>query len=250
MAGGHLHALYRHGSSPVHRAAPHLKVLATLGFVVAVVLTPKEQAWAFGLHLAVAVAALMAARIPAQFVAARLTVIVPFLLAAGTLPFLAAPPDNSWGLSVPGLWAAWNVAAKATLGTLASITLAATTEPSELIAGLERLRAPRIVTAILGFMIRYLDLVAAEMGRMRVAMRSRAYRPRWLGGASALGRGVGNLFLRSYERGERIHLAMMARGYSGSLPPAPPGAASVAPMATVAPAAAAWLVLAAALAAP
>lgn len=33
-----------------------------------------------------------------------------------------------------------------------------------------------------------------------------------------LAKSVGALFLRSYERGERVHLAMVSRGYDGRMP--------------------------------
>ena len=53
---------------------------------------------------------------------------------------------------------------------------------------------------------------------MWVALRSRGYRPRSLRGASALAEASGTLFVRSYERGERVHLAMLSRGYTGTMP--------------------------------
>ena len=70
----------------------------------------------------------------------------------------------------------------------------------------------------MGFMIRYLDVVTAEMGRMLVAMRSRGCDPRYPKHWPVLARSLGALFIRSYERGERVHLAMLSRGYTGTLP--------------------------------
>lgn len=218
MAGGHAHALYRHGHTALHELAPEVKVAATFGFVVAVVATPREAFGAFAVHAALLVTALVVARVPPGFVLPRLMVVAPFLVAVATLPVLGPPPDNAWGLSVAGLWGAWNIFAKAMLGMLATIALAATTEPSDLVTGLERLRMPRVVTAIMGFMIRYLDVVVGQVSRMSVAMRSRGYRPRWLGAVGPFARSLGSLFVRSFERGERVYLAMVARGYEGRMP--------------------------------
>jgi cobalt/nickel transport system permease protein len=67
-------------------------------------------------------------------------------------------------------------------------------------------------------MIRYLDVVVGELGRMRTALQARGYRPRWFGQARALGAVTGTLFVRSFERGERVYLAMQARGYAGHIP--------------------------------
>ena len=221
MSGVHVHALHHHGDSAVHRMAPHLKVVAAFLFVVAVVLTPREQIWAFGVHLALLASVAWLSRLPVRFLAVRMLVLLPFLVAAWTLPFIGSEPVNGLGLSIDGLWAAWNITAKAGLGTLASVLLAATTEIPDLVAGLERLRAPRMVTAIMGFMARYLETVVDDMARMRVAMRSRGHRPRWIGAAGAIGRSIGALFVRTFERGERVYLAMVSRGYDGSLPAGP-----------------------------
>jgi len=238
--------LYRHGHSPVHRLAPQVKIVATFGFVVAVVVTPREAMWAFALHAVLVVATLAAARIPFGFAARRLLVLAPFLIAVATLPLLGPPPDLAWGLSRSGLWSAWNITAKALLGTLASICLAATTEAPDLVTGLERLRLPRVVTAIMGFTVRYLDVVVDDVARMNVAMRSRGYRPRWLGGVGPFARSVGGLFVRSFERGERVYLAMVSRGYAGQMP-ATPGAITASWLPAVVVILTAWCVAAGAL---
>jgi cobalt/nickel transport system permease protein len=77
---------------------------------------------------------------------------------------------------------------------------------------------PRAITSTLSFMIRYLDVIADDVRRMRVARQSRGYDPRWLWQARAVATSAGALFIRSYERGERVHLAMLSRGFTGSMP--------------------------------
>ena len=200
---------------------PEVKLAATLCFVIAVVATPREAFWAFGAHAALVIAAMAAGRLPPGFVARRLLVEVPFVLFAVFLPLVGRGERVAvlgMSLSQEGLWAAWNILAKATLGAAASIVLASTTRVPDLLKAFDRLRFPRVITSIMGFMIRYLDVVVAELARMRVALLSRAYRPRRFGQARALGAAAGTLFVRSFERGERVHLAMQARGYSGRMP--------------------------------
>jgi len=121
-------------------------------------------------------------------------------------------------LAVGGLWAAWNIVVKGTLGVAASAIVAATTPVAELLGGLERLRLPRALTTIAGFMIRYADVIADEVRRMRIARISRGHDPRWIWQARAVASSAGTLFIRSYERGERVYLAMVSRGYAGSMP--------------------------------
>jgi cobalt/nickel transport system permease protein len=211
--------MYHHGTSPLHRAPPQVAIATLLGFVVAVVVTPREAVWTFAIYAAMVAAGVALARLPAGFLATRLLVLAPFLVAAGTLPLVEGPPDTFWGLSQEGLWDAWNIAAKGLLGAAGSIVLAATHEPPDLVTGLERLRVPRMVTGIMGFMIRYLELVVGEMARLRVAMRSRGHHRRGVAGVAAMGGALGSLFVRVFERGERVYLAMASRGYRGTMPP-------------------------------
>jgi cobalt/nickel transport system permease protein len=198
-----------------------VKLAACLLFVIAVVATPREAIWAFAGHAALLAAAAAAGRLPPGFVARRLVIEIPFLLFAVALPFLGRGErvDVLWfSLSREGLWGAWNIVAKATLGAGASIILAGTTQVPELLRGFQRLHLPKVFVSIMGFMVRYLDVVIGELHRMRIALRSRGYAPRWVGEARALGATAGTLFIRSYERGERVYLAMLSRGYSGTIP--------------------------------
>jgi cobalt/nickel transport system permease protein len=190
-------------------------------FVLAVVATPREAFWAFGIQAVLLVGAALVAHIPAGFLLRRLLVLIPFVLFALFLPFLGGGARTEVlgvSVSVEGLWGAWTILAKATLGVTASIVMAATTEVPDILLGLDRLRVPRLITAIAGFMIRYLDVVLGEMHRMRIAMTSRGYDPRWIWQGRALATSAGALFIRSYERGERVYQAMVARGYEGHMP--------------------------------
>jgi cobalt/nickel transport system permease protein len=190
-------------------------------FVFAVVATPPTVPLAFVGYGACLYAVALLAGVPLRFVARRLLFEMPFLLFALALPFLAAGDRVSvlgHSLSVNGLWGAWNIGSKATLGFASAILLAATTPVADILYGLERLHAPRVLTSIAHFMIRYADVITGEMRRMQIARESRGYEPRWLGHVRALAASLGSLFLRSYERGERVYLAMVSRGYAGSIP--------------------------------
>jgi cobalt/nickel transport system permease protein len=74
------------------------------------------------------------------------------------------------------------------------------------------------VITITTLMLRYIDVIAGEARRMRLARIARGHDPRFLWQAGATARGVGSLFVRSYERGERVHLAMLSRGWTGEMP--------------------------------
>ncbi|QNN53487.1 cobalt ECF transporter T component CbiQ [Nocardioides mesophilus] len=221
MGAGHGHKLHFHGHSPLHRAPAHLKVLGLLGFVLLVVATPKDWFAAYGAYLLVLVGVAAVSAVPPAYLLKRLVVETPFVVFALILPFAATGPRTEvLGLTVsePGLLAAFALLAKGTLGVLASLLLAATTEPRDLLAGLERLRLPQQLVQIMGFMIRYVDVVTDEMRRMRIARESRGFTARDPRHWPVVARSAAALFIRSYERGERVHLAMVARGYTGRTP--------------------------------
>jgi cobalt/nickel transport system permease protein len=217
----HGHRLHYHGHSVVHRLPAHLKVLALVAFVLCVVATPATAYPAFAVHAAALSVAVAVSRVPPAFLLTRMAVEVPFVVFALLLPFIATGPQTDlWGVSVSrsGVEAALALLCKGTLGVAASLLLAATTEPRDVLVGLQRLRLPRRLVEIMAFMVRYLDVATAEMGRMRTARLARGFRARGPRAWPVLARSGGALFIRSYERGERVHLAMLSRGYAGSLP--------------------------------
>ena len=221
MGAGHGHKLHYHGHSVVHRTPPHLKLAVLLGFVLTVVATPREWFPFFGGYLVLLAGVVALSQVPAAYLLKRMVVEVPFVVFAVLMPFIATGPRTEVlgvEVSAPGLLAAWGLLAKGTLGVLASLTLAATTEPRDILLGLQRLRVPQQLVQIMGFMVRYLDVVTDEMRRMRIARESRGFTARDPRHWPVLARSAGALFIRSYERGERVHLAMLSRGYDGSMP--------------------------------
>jgi cobalt/nickel transport system permease protein len=221
VGAGHAHRLYYPGDSPVHRMPAECKLVAAFAFVLAVVVTPREQFWAFGVYAVLLAALTAVARIPPGLVLRRMLIEVPFVAFAVLLPFVATGEKvhvAGLALSVEGLYGAWNVLVKGTLGVTCSILLAGTTDLRSMLAGLDRLRMPPVLVQILTFMLRYGDVIAAEMHRMRIARESRGFQARNIRQLPVLARSAGALFIRCYERGERVHLAMLSRGYEGRLP--------------------------------
>ena len=226
MSGAHSHgttvgSLVVGGGSPVHRLAPEAKVVALVVLVFTVAVTPRTSMWAFGVYASLVIAVALMARLPVKVLLSRLSVLTPFVIFAVLIPFVAGGEKTDvWGLSlsVEGLWATWNILAKASIGATASIVLSATTAVPDVLAALTRLKVPRVLVSIVAFMLRYLDLLVQQLGRMRTSMVARCHDPRWLWQVKPIASSAGALFVRSYERGERIHQAMLARGYTGSMP--------------------------------
>ena len=122
-----------------------------------------------------------------------------------------------WQLKVTydGLHVLINIIIKSWLSILSLIWLTSTTGMTNLLNGMEQLRMPHIMIMILSFMYRYLFVLVDETMRMKQARDSRNFGGRRLWQIRTIGNIIGILFIRSYERGERIYTAMVARGFDG-----------------------------------
>ncbi len=216
--GAHLHI---EGTTLLHRMPPHAKLVGLFAYVLLVVSVPRDATAALVGLLGVSAAMLVSTRVPARLVLPRLAVEVPFALFACVLPFVAVGPRVQVGpftVSQAGLSAATALLLKGTCGVLAAVAFAVTTRPRDLVRALQHLRVPDTLVTIAGFMVRYVDVVGDQMRRMRVARDSRGFTARSLRAWPPLAASTGALFIRSYERGERVHLAMVSRGWSGRMP--------------------------------
>ncbi|HYN30688.1 MAG TPA: cobalt ECF transporter T component CbiQ [Dermatophilaceae bacterium] len=225
MGGGPGPHLHVEGTTVVHRLPAHAKLVGLLVLVLTVVALPAAPPWPFAVASLVVLSVVAATRVPARSVLTRAAVELPFVVFAVLLPFVASGPRVEVGpfrLSQAGLTGAWLLLVKGTLGVLAAIAFSTTTSPRDLVRGLRALRVPGPLVQILSFMVRYLGVVGEEMGRMRVARESRGFTARSVRAWPVLAASTGTLFLRSYERGERVHLAMVARGYTGAMPDTDP----------------------------
>jgi cobalt/nickel transport system permease protein len=209
-------------ASPIHRLDPRAKILGLAGITLVGVSTPPSH-WPVLVACALALAAVaVAARVGPGVVWCRSRIVLPLVVfVAVFVPFVRGGEQIDLGpfaVSRDGLATFASVASKAAIGTVSAVLLGATTSFPDVLHGLERMRAPRLLVLIAAFMYRYLFVIADEARRMRVALASRGYRPRHALQAAAIGRVAISLFLRTYDRAERVYVAMLARGYSGPTP--------------------------------
>lgn len=195
--GAHLHV---EGTSPLHRMAPHAKLVGLLAFVGSVVSVPRGSSAALVALLALDVGVLVSTRVPARHVLPRLAVEVPFAVFALVLPFVAVGPRVTLGpftVSQPGLEAALALLLKGTIGVVAAVAFAVTTRPRDLVRALQHLKVPDPLVVIASFMVRYVDLVSDQMSRMRAARASRGFSATSVRPWPTLATGTGALFIRS-----------------------------------------------------
>ena len=222
---------YHHGTGLLYRADPRVKILIAVLFAFAVTTVPEGHWLAYAGFGLVALMAIALSQLPPLLVFRRALIALPFVAAA--IPLIFTRPGDTvftvpllgWTASAEGLTAVASIMIKSWMAVLLAVVLTSCTQPIDLIRGLERLRVPRVLAATIFFMYRYLYVIGGEAQRMMRARDARsAASPNVTasGGsiswrARVLGNMVGSLFLRSFERSERIHAAMQARGYDGTI---------------------------------
>jgi cobalt/nickel transport system permease protein len=204
---------FSEGDGPLHRLDARAKLVATLAFVVLVVVTPVGW-WR---PLAVEVLALafvvgLSGVPPGELLRRWLG----FFVLVGFLALMVAPAHPrraELGLAVVLL----TILAKNSLAFLATLVLVNVTPFRKLLVGMRRLGMPLVLVATLQFMYRYLHVLADELDRMVQARRARTFRRSGRLDWGLLTGLIGVLFLRAFERGERVHDAMVARGWDGTI---------------------------------
>lgn len=222
---------YETGDSPIHRLDARVKVVVTVLFILSNVLLP-DGAWlAFLLAWALVLAVNLLARLKWSYALKRSFIALPFALAAVTVIF-TLPGQPVFRLNVgPWQWLATDaglirfasIVIRSWLSVQLAILLTATTQFSDLMHALRHLHVPQLLVAVISFMYRYLFVLADESMRLMRAREARSARPVGAGRsggtllwrARVAGHMVGQLFLRSYERSDRVYNAMLARGYRG-----------------------------------
>jgi len=219
--------------STIHRVDPRVKVVITILFILSNVLLPDGAWFTFGLSWLFLILILTMARLSLKFVILRSLIALPFAMAAVTAIF--SIPGNpiyefdhgSWHLIATdaGLIRFISIVIRSWISIQMAIILTATTHFPDLIHALRHLRIPNLLVSVVSFMYRYLFVLSDEVIRLLRAREARSAvgvgnakgggSIRWR--AKVAGNMAGQLFLRSYERSERVYNAMLARGYHGTL---------------------------------
>lgn len=223
---------YIAGSSSVHRLDARVKLVLTIALVVCAALLPVAAWFALTALTALVWATVLASGVGLRRILRRTLLALPFLLVVVTVVFsVPGRPVFSIPLGVvtltatdAGLLRFATIVWKAWVSVQATLLLTATTHFLDVLRALRALRLPTIIVAILSFMYRYLFILVDEAQRLLRARecRSAAAQSGRSGGslrwrARVTGQLVGTLVLRSFERSERIYVAMLARGYTGEL---------------------------------
>jgi cobalt/nickel transport system permease protein len=203
-----------------HRLAPQTRIFCVFLLVLAIVCTPNGhwQTWGFyGLAIA---SLILYARVPLKALLKRLVVESAFVsvVLLGTLFREGGQVLWQWGwlrVTTVGLTVLGSVTCKALLALLVLNLLTLTTSVSLLFQGLVALRTPPLLVAILVSMYRYKQVLQDEFTCMSRAAAARNLIGNPNRHRLVVGNMIGSLFIRTYDRGDRIYRAMLARGYQG-----------------------------------
>jgi cobalt/nickel transport system permease protein len=194
---------YARRDSPVHRLPAAMKLAAAFGIVVSTAVVPFSAPWYFAGCAAFLVVIIFLAGLPVPFVALRMLALEP--VAAGVAILSVMQHD--------GLAVLVRILIRSNISLLAMVILSNTTPFAGILDVLRKIRVPQLLITVLALMYRYVFLLIDQSERMTRARRSRTFTSRrtsrWKTGAAV----VGQLFIRSTERAERIYAAMTARGW-------------------------------------
>ncbi|MBW4444329.1 MAG: cobalt ECF transporter T component CbiQ [Plectolyngbya sp. WJT66-NPBG17] len=209
--------------TPWHRLTPRSRVLCVLLLVFAIALTPNGRWWTWAIYGTAIALIILASRVQLSVLFKRVAVEFVFIgvVILGTLFRGGGHVLFQWGwiqITTEGLTVLGSVSLKALLSLLILNTLVLTTSVPALLHALAALKMPPLLVAILSSMYRYISVLSDEFSAMQRAARSRNLLSNPKRQRIIVGNMFGSLFIRTYERGERVHQAMLARGYQG-LPP-------------------------------
>ena len=221
MQTTHSHHLSLHSKSQLHELSPQLKILATLLIVISIAFSKIINPFQIISHAVIVFLIIRISNIPLKTYLKRLTLDIPFILFALFLPFLSSGNNDmvftlfSFEVYRTGLLEMFAILFKATAGLSMGIVLTATTTNIELIYGLQKLKLPPIIIAIMSFSIRYIDVFIDEFKRVKISMQSRGYIEKGIKTLLPIAYASGAMLIRGYERGERVYLSMISRGFTG-----------------------------------
>lgn len=232
MSVGHsLLERYRPGHSLLHRLDPRPKLVVSLALIVAITATPPDAWPILAFFGTLILAAIIVSRIPIVPLLKSALLLIPFVLVA--LPTIFTRPGEtlfqfgilSWTISGTreGLAFFLSVLIKAVMSITVASILATTTPFQDIAAAIRFLRVPDLLVAIVSSTYRYLFVLVEEAGRINRARLSRNAKASGKSGGTVIWRAkiagnmIGSLFLRTYERSERIYWAMASRGFDGEV---------------------------------
>ena len=196
------------------------KLFVTLGFAVAVASFPAAAVTPLTPFLLYPALCMAIGGIPARVLARRMAAVLPLAVMLGVAnPLLDhAPALAAGGITISRGWMSLiGIVCRTLLIVAGALCLTALSGFEGICRALERLRLPHVLVLQFRLMFRYLLTLSEEVSRTLLAYRLRSGRKRGVA-HGAWGGVAGGVLVRSIDRAERIHIAMLSRGGAGPTP--------------------------------
>ena len=194
---------YSRIESPVHQLPATLKVVLALGLILASIIPPPGMSYVPGVVGILLISIVPLTRIPASFILRRIIMFEPFVMTVAALALF----QPGGGLKFV------SIVLKSTVSLLTMLLLSNTVPFNDLLRILRRIHVPAVIVTILALMYRYIFVLIDEMERLNRARQSRTFASRKRFTWYSLSLIIGQLFVRSTQRAERVFAAMSARGW-------------------------------------
>lgn len=206
--------------SIVHSLNPLSKLLVTLLYIMVVVSFPKYNLSGLMPMILYPILMYQLADIPISLCFVKLKVVLPLVCAVGIVnPFFDHTAILQVGnviISGGGL-SMLTLMLKGIFSLMASFLLIATTSIDSLCAALRKIHVPDMMVTLLLLTYRYAGMMLEEVGVMYDAYMLRAPGQKGIH-VSAWGSFLGQLLLRTMDRGEELYNSMLLRGFCGEFP--------------------------------
>lgn len=201
---------------PLGRVDPRAKLLLTLAAVTAVASEPNGELAAYPYYLGLTAVVAFAGHVgPFRLIQSCLPAL-PFIAMAAAFPLAAIWLDGTPAVQAQGFAASVLLRSGLCIALLTLLTQ--TTAFADLLQAMRALRAPEALAAITTLMYRYVFVLFDEWRRVSQARACRTAGTLRLPVVSFYGQQIALVFVRSWERSERVHAAMHLRGFTGALP--------------------------------
>jgi len=205
------------GETVIHRLNPLTKTITTFFYVVIVVSFDRYSISGLLPYVFYPVVFMALGEIPIKPLLSRLAIALPFCMFAGIANVIFDQETMLTLLNFKisyGLASLVSLTLKVGLTVMAVLILIATTKMPVISRQLIRLKVPAIFVLLISMIYRYISVALEETINMYIAYSLRSPGSKGIK-IKDMGSFVGQLLLRSFDRGERVYFAMKCRGFSG-----------------------------------
>jgi cobalt/nickel transport system permease protein len=207
------------GTTIIHRFDPRIKVLIATCFVICVISFEKYTITAMLPYALFLVFISGIARIPLSYLLKKLILVSPFAVMVGIFnPLFDHHPLLQLGAwTVTGGWISFfSILLRFILTVSTGLILIASTGFHAVCMAVEKMGVPKIFAVQLLLLYRYLFVLMDESICMHRARTLRTFQKGSIH-LRSFSQMIGQLLLRTLDRAQRIHLAMLCRGFDGTI---------------------------------